>query len=76
MKTRKLYYEDAYCRRFTARVLSCEPDGKRFRVLLDQTAFFPEEGGQAADPGVLGGVRVLDVREKEGVIHHFTEQAR
>lgn len=75
MKTRKLYYEDAYCRRFTARVLSCEPDGERFRVLLDQTAFFPEEGGQAADPGVLGGVRVLDVREKEGVIHHFTEQA-
>lgn len=74
MKTRKLYYEDAYLRRFTATVLSCQPEGARFRVLLDQTAFFPEEGGQAADPGTLGGVRVLDVREKEGLIHHFTEE--
>lgn len=74
MKTRKLYYENAYCRRFTASVLSCEPEGDRFRVLLDQTAFFPEEGGQAADPGLLGGVRVLDVREKEGIVHHFLEK--
>lgn len=73
MKTRKLYYEDAYLRRFRAVVLSCEEEKGRFRVTLDQSAFFPEEGGQAADPGTLGGVEVLDVREKEGVLFHYTD---
>lgn len=73
MKTRKLYYEDAYTRRFTAAVLSCQQDKGRFCVVLDQTAFFPEEGGQRADPGTLGGVQVLDVREKDGVIYHYTD---
>lgn len=73
MKTRKLYYEDAYCRRFSARVLSCEGDGPQWTVTLDQSAFFPEEGGQAADPGTLGGARVLDVRERDGILRHITD---
>ena len=73
MKTRKLYYEDAYRRHFAAEVLSCREDKDRFCVVLDQTVFFPEEGGQAADPGILGGRQVLDVKEKEGVIYHYTD---
>lgn len=72
MKTRKLYYENAYTRSFSATVLVCEEEKGRFRVILDQTAFFPEEGGQAADPGTLNGVAVLDVKEKDGVIYHYT----
>ncbi len=72
MKTRKLYYENAYTRSFTATVLVCEAEGDRFRVLLDQSAFFPEEGGQAADPGTLNGIAVLDVREKDGLLVHYT----
>ena len=39
-------------------------------MTLDQTAFYPEGGGQACDLGTLGGVRVLDVKEKgEAVVH-------
>ncbi len=72
MKTRKLYYENAYTRAFTARVLACEPEGDRFRALLDRTAFFPEEGGQAADAGTLGGLPLLDVREKDALVWHYT----
>ncbi len=37
---------------------------------MDQTAFFPEGGGQAADGGTLNGVAVTDVQIKEDVIYH------
>ena len=56
--TKKLYYDDAYCAVFRATVLSCEECGPtRYAVILDQTAFFPEEGGQSPDRGTLRAVR-------------------
>ena len=73
MQTRKLYYEDAYIRDFEAEVLSCEKAKDGWQVILSATAFFPEEGGQTADTGALGAVRVLDVHEKDGAIYHLTD---
>ena len=70
METIKLYYQDAFLRRFDATVLDCAADKKAWRVVLDRTAFYPEGGGQGADHGTLGGVNVLDVHEKDGVIYH------
>ena len=60
--------------RFEARVFSCAQaaDGT-FRAVLDRTAFFAEGGGQPADTGVLGGARVLDVHEQDGVITHWLD---
>ncbi len=74
-KTIRLFDHDSYMQAFDATVLSCEADGERFAVVLDATAFFPEEGGQSADGGTLGGARVLDVQEKDGVIRHFVDTA-
>ncbi len=74
MNTEKLYYMDSHMSAFRAKVLSSESDGGRYLTVLDRTAFFPEGGGQAADTGVIGNVRVLDVYEKNGVIYHYTEQ--
>ena len=73
MQTRKLYYEDSHLRRFTAQVLACEENGQNYRVILDATAFYPEGGGQGADTGILGGVRVLDTREAGETVVHFCD---
>lgn len=50
----KLFYQDAHITTFEAKVTSCvqQTDG-RYRIVLDQTAFFPEEGGQGADAGTI-----------------------
>ena len=72
-KTVCLFDKDSYIQTFDATVLSCEQCESGFAVVLDQTAFFPEEGGQSADGGTLEGVHVLDVQEKEGVIVHYTD---
>lgn len=70
---KKLYYESSYIKEFSATVISCEEGKKGFLVVLDETAFYPEGGGQPADHGTLGGVRVLDVHEKNGQVVHFTD---
>lgn len=74
MKTDKLFYQDSHRKVFTAGVLSCEPYKDQYQVVLDQTAFFPEGGGQYADTGFLDTVRVLDVQEQEGILYHLTEE--
>ena len=71
----KLYYSDPFLQEFTATVLSCEQDKAGWKVVLDRTAFYPEGGGQSADTGILGDAKVIDVREKEGVIVHTCDKA-
>ena len=73
--TERLFEKDAYCRSFTANVVSCEEKDGSFLVVLDKTAFFPEGGGQAPDKGTINGENVLDVQEKDGVVYHKTEKA-
>ena len=73
METKKLYYVNSHLSQFSGRVLCCQPCDRGFEVILDQTAFYPEGGGQAADTGTLGAVRVLDVRERGGAIVHLCD---
>lgn len=72
MITQKLYDLNGELKTFEATVLSCEPGDGVFNVVLDQTAFFPEGGGQPADTGTLNGVAVLDVQETPRGIVHYT----
>jgi alanyl-tRNA synthetase len=75
VSTIKLYRQDPYRTAFEAQVLACTPAGDRWEVVLDQTCFYPEGGGQPCDLGTLGDRRVLDVREDEatGAIIHITD---
>jgi len=72
--TRRLFWEDAYRLDFEARVVSTgERDGQPTAV-LDQTAFYPESGGQPHDVGRLGDIGVLDVQEDGESIVHILER--
>ncbi|MDW8048765.1 MAG: alanine--tRNA ligase [Nitrososphaerota archaeon] len=74
-ETRKLYYEDAYLTRFSAKVIGVHENV----VVLDRTAFYPEGGGQPADKGYLefnlSRARVVDVQKIGKHIAHFLEGA-
>ncbi len=69
--TEKLYELDSYIRSFSATVEECRSYENGYAVRLSRTAFFPEGGGQVADPGVLGGFAVNDVQIVEGEIWHY-----
>ena len=69
----KLYYDSAYIKEFEAQVLSCQEGKKGWETTLSATAFYPEGGGQPADTGLLGNVRVTDVHEKDGQVIHYTD---
>ena len=73
-KTVRLYDQDAYATEFEAEVLACEEVEKKekkvYQIWLDQTLFFPEEGGQSPDMGTIDGIKVLDVQIKDEVITH------
>ena len=73
--TKKLYYQDGYMTRFIGKVLSCEEGKKGIEVVLDQTAFYPEGGGQPADMGILGDAKVSYVFIKDEVIYHVVDKA-
>ena len=73
--TEKLYYKDAYLKEFDAEILSVTKTGNGFDVILDKTAFFPEEGGQSSDNGYIGDARVLYVYEEVGTVHHLTDRS-
>ena len=76
MKTERLFDKSSKIDRFEAVVLSCEQieEGK-YAVALDKTAFFPNEGGQSCDTGVICGAKVLSVDEENGIITHTLDKA-
>lgn len=74
-ETRRLYYEDVYKKEFTATVVECREQKKGYAVILDESAFYPEGGGQPSDVGTLGDAKVTEVHEKDGELLHYTDKA-
>ena len=70
----KLYDIDSYTKEFTAKVTSCEKNGDTgYRIILDQTAFFPTAGGQDCDTGEIENEKVLDVIIENEIVIHITK---
>ncbi len=42
-----------------------------YALVLDQTLFFPEEGGQSPDKGTINGIEVMDVQIQNDIVTHF-----
>lgn len=74
-ETRRLYYEDVYKKEFTATVVECREQKKGYAVIVDESAFYPEGGGQPSDVGTLGNAKVTEVHEKDGELLHYTDKA-
>ncbi len=76
MKTVALYDNDSFARDFTAKVISCDEavinDKKVYKTVLDQTLFFPEQGGQTSDIGKLDEHEIFDVQIENDVIFHYS----
>ena len=70
----ELFYRDPYCQEFEAEVLSCTVGKKGFDVVLSDTAFYPEGGGQPSDLGTLGDAKVLFVKRQNGQVVHQTDK--
>lgn len=74
--TQRLYASDAYRCRFEAQVVEELIWDGRPAVVLDQTGFYPESGGQPGDRGTLGAIQVTDVVEREGdkaIVHVLSD---
>jgi alanyl-tRNA synthetase len=78
-ETERLYYDDQERTEFEAMVLEVfeRADDDGYDVVLDQTMFYPEGGGQPPDHGTLssddGTVEVTDVQRVDGVVLHRTD---
>ncbi|QMT17004.1 alanyl-tRNA editing protein [Planococcus maritimus] len=72
--TKKMYYEDPYLMETTVQVNNSAADEHGPYVLLDQTCFYPEGGGQPADRGLIGAADVTDVQTIEGEIRHYLDR--
>ncbi len=75
MQTKQIYYEDQYKKTLRTKVLSIENNVSMANVILDQTIFYPEGGGQPSDQGIIegksGNLEVQQTIIKDGEIVHI-----
>ena len=76
-ETERLYYDDQSGTEFEAVVLDVFDRADGYDVVLDQTMFYPEGGGQPADRGTIATdettAEVVDVQRIGDVIVHRTD---
>lgn len=73
-ETKRLYFDDPYQIEFESKVLDREILEGQPVLILEQTCFYPESGGQLSDKGSINGVRVTQLLQREGEILHVLEQ--
>jgi len=72
--TRRLYFDDAYRREFDAAVLERRTQEGSPALVLEETCFYPESGGQPWDKGTIDGIDVLKVVDLDGIIVHVLKE--
>ena len=77
--TKKLYYQDAYLKEFTAEITNIRSAEGKVALAFDRTAFYPEGGGQGADHGTITLIgeektfAVIDVQEEAEEVWHYLD---
>ena len=67
------FHTDSLCT--DAQVVSCESSADGFAVILNQTLFHPQGGGQLGDTGHIGGNKVTKAVKNGEDIIHYSESA-
>lgn len=75
-ETKRLYFENPYLTEFEAEVVEKLIHAQKPALILDQTCFYPESGGQLSDRGTIDGIEVIQVLEKNNRILHLLEEDR
>jgi Ser-tRNA(Ala) deacylase AlaX len=75
MRQLPLYERDPFATSLETRILQCGKEQGRPFVVLEDTVFYPEGGGQPCDLGTVNGVAVVDVQKGEGELFHFLDAA-
>jgi alanyl-tRNA synthetase len=77
--TEKLYWSDAHATSFETRGATLGTHGGKPSLVLRETLFYPEGGGQLGDLGTLTlgthAVRITDTQVEDGIIHHVIDGA-
>ncbi len=69
--TEKLYHHDSYQTVFQATILKKSIAKGRHILILNQSCFYPDSGGQICDRGMIERIPVIDVEEVDGTIIHY-----
>lgn len=57
-----------------ANIIEVKETSQGFALILNQSPFYPEGGGQPADHGTIGNAQVTDVQWVEGLVYHYVDQ--
>jgi Ser-tRNA(Ala) deacylase AlaX len=77
MSTELLYMKDMEQTQCSAKIVDSQQSESKTVLILDQTIFHPQGGGQPYDTGIIKGIdgffvfQVQEVRFIDGVVHHI-----
>ena len=72
--TSKLFYNNVYLKEFYSDIIEIQKVEDQYHIVLQQTGFYPEGGGQPSDTGTIGDLNVSYVYEKDQVVYHVTNE--
>ena len=76
--TKRLYHDSAYHTTFESQIVDRKEAEDRLGIVLEETLFYPDCGGQPHDLGALNGIPLLAVEEdeKDTIVHWFPSEAQ